>query len=41
MIYIAHRGLTNGPDAQLENNPFQIAKAVKEGYDCEVDLWIS
>jgi glycerophosphoryl diester phosphodiesterase len=40
MIYIAHRGLTDGPDKGLENNPLQIAKAVKAGYDCEVDLWV-
>ena len=40
MIYIAHRGLTHGPDAELENNPIQISKAVKLGYDCEVDLWV-
>ena len=40
MIYIAHRGLTNGPDPSLENHPAQIIKAVNEGYECEVDLWV-
>ena len=40
MIYIAHRGLTNGPDPSLENHPSQIIKAVNGGYECEVDLWV-
>lgn len=40
MKYIAHRGLFNGPDVNLENRPKQIELALKEGYDCEVDLWI-
>lgn len=40
MIYIAHRGLTQGPDKELENHPEQIMKAVRQGYDCEVDLWV-
>ena len=36
---IAHRGLLEGPDKNLENHPTQILKALKEGYDCEIDLW--
>jgi len=40
MKYIAHRGLFNGPDVNLENRPEQIELALKMGYDCEVDLWI-
>ena len=40
MRFIAHRGLFNGPDVNLENRPEQILLALKEGYDCEVDLWI-
>ena len=40
MKLIAHRGLFNGPDVNLENRPEQIELALKEGYDCEVDLWI-
>ena len=39
MIYIAHRGLTNGPDKELENHPEQIKRAISQGFDCEVDLW--
>jgi len=40
MKFIAHRGLFLGPNADLENRPEQIELALKEGYDCEVDLWI-
>ena len=40
MKLIAHRGLTTGPDRDLENSPFQISKALDMGFDCEVDLWI-
>lgn len=38
-IIIAHRGLTAGPDAQLENHPDQIAKALSQGFHAEIDLW--
>jgi hypothetical protein len=40
MIYIAHRGLTDGPDVNLENRPEQIEYALSEGFDCEIDLWV-
>lgn len=40
MKLIAHRGLYNGPDKELENSPDQIIDALSRGYDCEVDLWI-
>ena len=40
MKLIAHRGLFNGPDVDLENRPEQIEVALKSGYDCEVDLWV-
>ena len=39
MKLIAHRGLTQGPNKDLENNPDQILKAISQGYDCEIDLW--
>ena len=39
MKLIAHRGLTDGPNAELENNPEQIHKSLSAGYDCEIDLW--
>jgi hypothetical protein len=40
MKYIAHRGLTEGPDINLENRPEQILKSLSAGYDCEIDLWL-
>lgn len=40
MKYIAHRGLFNGPDSKNENNPGQIALAIEQGYDAEIDLWL-
>ncbi len=39
MIYIAHRGLFNGPDKTQENNPSQIELALHNGFDVEVDVW--
>ena len=39
MIYIAHRGLFQGPDKEKENHPDQIRKALKKRYDCEIDVW--
>lgn len=40
MIYIAHRGLYNGPDFHKENHPDQIKDAIKNGYHVEVDIWV-
>jgi hypothetical protein len=40
MKLIAHRGLLNGPDKSIENNPSQINLALKAGFDCEIDLWV-
>jgi len=37
---IAHRGLTNGPNVNLENRPQQIELALAQGFDCEIDLWV-
>jgi len=39
MILIAHRGNTNGPFESFENEPAYIDKAIKEGYNVEVDVW--
>ena len=40
MIYIAHRGLIDGPNKLLENNPENILHTLNAFfYDCEVDLW--
>jgi len=38
MKLIAHRGLTQGPDANLENLPGQILSSLQAGYDCEIDV---
>lgn len=38
MIYIAHRGLFAGPDKLKENHPGQIALAIENDFDCEVDI---
>jgi hypothetical protein len=40
MKLIAHRGLTNGPNVNLENRPEQIEVALAQGFECEIDLWI-
>ena len=39
MIFIAHRGLTDGPNKELENKPEQISKVLKEGQHAEIDVW--
>jgi hypothetical protein len=39
MKLIAHRGLFNGPDKQLENTVKQIDLALSKGYDSEIDVW--
>ncbi|AGE55574.1 hypothetical protein ATCVMN08101_226L [Acanthocystis turfacea Chlorella virus MN0810.1] len=39
MLFIAHRGNVNGPDAS-ENSPSHIDKAISLGYDAEIDVWI-
>ena len=38
MIYIAHRGLFNGPNTVTENHPDQIKSALKRGFHVEVDI---
>ena len=39
MLFIAHRGNTNGPD-KSENSPEHIDKAISLGYDVEIDIWV-
>lgn len=36
---IAHRGLLEGPNKELENRPDQLLKALQYGFDIEVDVW--
>lgn len=40
MILIAHRGLLDGPNKNVENHPEQIEKALDAGFECELDLWL-
>lgn len=41
MRLIAHRGNLNGPNLDRENSPDYIDAALSEGFDAEIDLWIS
>jgi len=38
MMYIAHRGNTDGPRPELENSPDYIDKAISDGFYAEVDV---
>jgi hypothetical protein len=42
MKIIAHRGLLNGPDKELENKPEQIIKVLArpDSIHCEIDVWM-
>ena len=40
MIKIAHRGLFEGPNKDLENKPQQIDAASSKGFDAEIDLQV-
>lgn len=40
MILISHRGNLEGKQPKLENHPNYIDKALKEGYDVEIDVWV-
>jgi hypothetical protein len=40
MILIAHRGNIDGQFESYENEPNYIDKALKKGYDVEIDIWI-
>lgn len=39
MKFIAHRGNTNGPQADYENNPLYVKNALSRGFDVEIDVW--
>jgi len=39
MVLISHRGNINGRFESWENEPTYIDKAIKEGYDVEIDVW--
>jgi hypothetical protein len=36
---ISHRALLRGPDPKLENRPEQVDRALRAGFDVELDLW--
>ncbi len=38
MLIIAHRGLVQGPDPALENDPDQITQLIRSGSQVEVDV---
>lgn len=40
MKLISHRGNINGKFESYENEPNYIDKAISEGYDVEVDVWV-
>jgi hypothetical protein len=41
MIFlISHRGNINGKINELENNPNYVDKALRLGYDVEIDIWV-
>ena len=40
MIFISHRGNINNKKPKFENNPDYIAKAIKMGFDVEIDIRI-
>lgn len=39
MLFISHRGNTNGVNRALENKPEHILTLLKEGLDVEIDAW--
>ena len=39
MILIAHRGLSSGPDANMENTIDAIRRSFDLGFDVELDIW--
>lgn len=41
MILISHRGNIDGRFESYENEPNYIDKAIKEGFDVEVDVWFT
>ena len=39
MIFISHRGNTDGPIPVYENHPEYISVALRDGFEVEVDVW--
>lgn len=39
MIFVSHRGNTNGPKPERENTIDYIQEALDKGFDVEIDIW--
>ena len=39
MKFISHRGNTDGPNLEWENDPSRIEEVLEKGYDVEIDVW--
>lgn len=40
MRIIAHRGNLFGPNRETENKPETIRDAIRQGFECEIDVWL-
>lgn len=40
MLFIAHRGNSEGPNPSRENHPSYISEALDRGYHVEIDVWL-
>lgn len=40
MRFIAHRGNTSGPNPETENTTLAIDRAISQGFDSEIDVWM-
>lgn len=41
MKIISHRGNINGSEPHLENSPIFIQRALEQGFDVEIDVWLT
>lgn len=41
MFLISHRGNIDGPNKQMENSPSYVDYALQEGFDVEIDVWLT
>jgi len=41
MFLISHRGNVDGANRQMENNPSYINHALQEGFNVEIDVWLT
>lgn len=40
MLRISHRGNLTGPNKEQENQPEYVLKALRAGFDVEIDVWL-